>query len=276
MTLRSRNLVVSLFFGLLTVGLLVYAFLLLNLDWQSPILGEVLSQAHFRYLEFNGPVSSQVLLVNVFSPGISLVMAWVAALVFMKYFRKISSPQLFFLILFWLSMGTEFVRVINLYLIVQDVSLNMQMFLSRLGIMGRLVGSLVLFAASLYSAGIKVRQQEAMLALAIIISTAISWLVPMDVDQIGQELLLIPARGFSLDGLRLFIGVLTIGNFLKYAIITRDMREYLMLIPIILLIIGQELLFLNTDLLGMSVAWIFLATGSIWVAKRFINNYLWY
>jgi hypothetical protein len=268
--------VVSLFFGLLTVGLAAYAFLLIKLDWQSPLLIEILSQAHFRYLEFISPLSAQVLLVNVFSPGISLLMAWVAALVFMKYFRKISSPQLFFLLLFWLLMGTELVRVVNLYLLTQDVCLNTQVFLARLGIMGRLAGSLVLFAASLYSAGIKVRQQEGMLALAIIISTAISWLVPIDVDKFGQELLLIPASGFSLDGLRLFIGLLTMGNFLKYAIITRDTREYLMLVPIFLLISGQELLFLNTDLPGMAVAWIFLATGSIWVAKRFINNYLWY
>ena len=263
MTLRSRNLLVLCFFLLLCVGLVVYGLLILNIDWRSPVFETMLAQGQSRYLNFSHPLNDQVVLVNVISPGISLLMAWLAALVFLRYFRKISSPQLFFLILFWLSMGTELVRVLNLFLLSTDATLNSQVLLARLGIMGRLTGSLVLFAASLYSAGIKIRQQEVMLGLAIIIAMTISWLVPIDADRVGQELLLVPARGFSLDALRIFIGMLTIGNYFKYAITTRDAREYLLIIPIAFLIIGQELLFLTTDWLGMT-------------ARRFISNYLWY
>ncbi len=276
MTLRSRNLLILLVFLFLCVGMALYGFLIFQVDLHSAKLSSLLVQGRAVYLGIQWPLSSTVPLINIVSPGISLLIACLAAVVFLRYFRKISSPQLFFLILFWLTMGTELVRVLNLYLLTHNGTLNEHMALARLAIMGRLTGSLVLFAASLYSAGIKFQRQESVLVFILLLASAISWLVPIDPDHVGQELLLIPSQGYSLDALRIFIGLLTISNFLKYAITTRDVREYMLIIPISFLFIGQELMFMSFDWFGTVIAWLFLIPGSLWLSGRFISNYLWY
>ena len=276
MTLRSRNLLILLVFLLLSAGMVVYGLLIFHLDLDSPVIKTMLGQGLANYFDNQWKLSEQVLFINIVSPGISTLIAWLAAIIFLRYFRKITSPQLFFLVLFWLSMGTELVRVLNLFLITHDATLNQRILLSRIAIMGRLTGSLVLFAASLYSAGIKFQRQESVLVAAVIIAVSISWLVPFDMDRVGQELLFVPAQGYTLDGLRMFIGVLTILNFLKYAITTRDVREFVLIIPITFLLVGQELMFLSFNWIGTILTWLFLIPGSIWVTRRFISNYLWY
>lgn len=276
MTLRSRNLLISIIFLLLSACLGVLVFLILRIDFNSTNLNLAIINGRAHYIHLSWKLSSQTPYINLVSPAISIVFAWAAALVFLRYFRKITSPQLFFLVLFWVSMGVEIMRALNLFCITQDAADYYRMIFVRIAMIGRLFGIMSLFAASLYMVGFKLKQQEIILIVITFISIAMANFIPIDGTQVGQELMFLPSTGYSLDTFRLIVGALTILNFLKYAFTSKEKSNYFLAIAVIFLLFGLELQFIATDWIIMTLSWIFLTAGTGWMTRRFINNYMWY
>lgn len=276
MTLKSRNFLIASIFLLLCAcaGLLV--FILTQLNIGNAAIQETVARGSAQYLQWSWPLSSQTPYINLVSPAISIMLAWTVAIVFLRYFRKVTSPQLFFLVLFWVSMGVEIVRALNLLFVMYGASLLQQQILTRLAILGRIFGAMSLFAASLYLVGTKLKHQGTILVVISFLSVCLANLVPLDSDAIGQDLLFLPAAGYSLDSLRLVAGLLTILNFIKHAVSSRDRENLWLVFAILSLIAGLELQYMATDWILTALSWLLLAIGTAWLGRRFINNYMWY
>lgn len=263
-------------FVILTAGFVGFVVLLFDIQPGLAAAEPLQQTGQANYLFLSWSLSEQTGLFNLLSPGVCLLIAWLASFVFLRNFRRISSPQLFFFLLFWISMGFELVRVLNLYLLPMDVPVSTHLTLSRVDTFGRLFASLSLFAASLYATGVKLQHQGTILAGIVIVAAVLSYLIPFDSNRVGQSLMYVPSEGFSLDAMRLVAGALTLLNFINHAISSRDSGEVSIIMPVILLIVGHELVYASATWFGVILSWISLAAGTFWLSRRFMNDFMWY
>ncbi len=276
MTLKARNIIILVFFVLLCLAIAGFVFLVLSVDFANANLGSEYSKAMGQYLDLEWSIEPSVLIINVTNAGASVVLAWIACFIFLRDFRRVISPQLFFLVLFWLSMGFEIIRIINIYAIVSHESIGTRMALSRLEMAARVFGSLSILSASLYASGIKIKNQGYLLASISIISLAVAYLLPLDVTRLNQTLLYSVSGALNTDSFRIIAGILSIVNFLKSALSSRDINDYVTLVPIVLLLGGYELAYASTDWLVLSLAWTCLTVSMVWLTRRFMSSFMWY
>jgi len=276
MTLRGRNILTLGLFGLLSASFVVFVVLLFNIEPGLKAAQNLIEDGRAHYVFFSWTLTPGVPYFNIVSPGVCIVVGWFATFLFLRNFRRVSSPQLFFFLLFWLSMGFEIVRTLNLYFLTQDLSVLARTVLTKIDTFGRLFASFALFAASLYATGLKVQGQGTILIVLVVVSAVLSYLVPFDSGTLGQSLLYLPADGFSLDVLRIVAAILTLLNFIKHAVTSRDSNELSTIVPVLLLLFGHELVYVSTSWIGTVVSLAALAGGTLWLTRRLMSDYMWY
>jgi len=276
MTLRSRNYLVTAMLGLLGSVLVLYVILLINLDLHNPALLGVLKGSEGHYFNVSWKLGVEQLTIGIFSSGIAIVLAVSMAIVFLSTFRRVSSPELFFVFLFWASIAFETCKVVNMYLIQSGGSLQMLGLVSRFYYFGRLTGVLCMLSASLYLAGVKMQYQGILLYLNIAISVAVAYLLPIDSTVFRQGMTFLAAGDYSLDPLTIMLGLLSILNLSKYVFTNKEKGNVLLVVSFVLLLLGHELLYISYNWITLGIAWLSLAFSTVWLNRRFVRSYLWY
>jgi len=167
--------------------------------------------------------------------------------------------------------------MINLYALSSGEGIAVRLVLSRIDLAGRIIGVLAIFAASIHSAGIKSRHQGYVLAVILLISFSLSYLFPLASSSPSSGLLFTSAGDqANIDILCTFVALISLLNFIKNAVVTRDHNDFLFIFPMLLLLFGHFLLSTSLDWWMLLPAWLSLVSGSYWTIRYFMSSYLWY
>jgi hypothetical protein len=195
---------------------------------------------------------------------------------YLRYFRKITGPLIFFFFIFLSSLVFETVPIWTLLVRIGRLPLSWIVVLTRLHTFGLLFGALSLFTASLYTAGIKYQYQGAALLIILGIAGGISYLLPVDVTTMAGNFLATVGMAPTLTVILVFLLVGILLNFFKSSILNQSAGDMLYGMAVGLMMMGRWMLHSSPNLVILISGMVMLLVGSITYARRVFNAYLWY
>lgn len=190
-------------------------------------------------------------------------------------FRKTVSYEIFFFIIFLLSISTDGVRVGQLLFAVWKIPPYFGMVLTRLNYLGNFMGLFALFASSLYAMNIQYQKLGTILGLAVFVAFVLSASLPVDSSELYRSLLY--KVGFEKGLLIVVIGfeLFTLLDYLHAAIVRGSSEYFLIPVAVFMVIAGRELLFFLGSPATTAVGGALLIGGTVLYGKRLHALYLW-
>lgn len=272
MTLSLRNTFIKVTLTISVTLFLMYilSFLYVNQDnlFSMSRIIEILNEQNNSSVED----VTKSLHWTVLTAAILFVFSITSTLFLYHYFKKKISPEIFFFILFVLSLSLQSIRLFQFQLLLLNVSPFFGVVNTRVFYFFKLFGVFCFFAASLFPVGIKVQKFGTILISLLLISFTISALMPIDSTQMNRSFLYNISDSFSILLVTISIKILTIINLSRVTISTKSKNYILILIASVFIIIGEELLLtLYVPLLGIFM----IVIGSIIYSRSIYNYYLW-
>ncbi len=276
MTLAARNTV--LVSGVLVSFLMLVAWAVAG--W-ALVLGP-LADAQFavadihRWLGMRLTVTRTGVMYSMGATGTLVFVAVLTLAVSSYLFRRVSSAELYFVMLFLMFLSLELVRIARPLAEALDAPEFVGVQLTRVVLFGRLMGALSLFVAGIYSAGADYPRTGSVTLLLAAIASLIVYLVPVDSHRMNATFLHVTGGGETIDLMLAFLAVGTIVNCLIGW--SRGFRERggAIAISMIALVVGKELV-LHVPVMVPLAFGVGLVTAGV-VAYVLVNraNYLWY
>lgn len=198
-----------------------------------------------------------------------------ASAVFLRFFRKINSSQIFFFIIFLYTLSLDGLKILHLFIGLFQLPLNYHGILTRCIYFAKLSGIFFLFSCSLSSNKGNYQSTGLIILIGIFAAVTITTFIPVDsvvlnnafLNTLGNltELLIAAGLVLFLAAANYFITGYNQGN-----------REYIVLgISFILIGVGREFLFFLPEGWFMIFGFVFLISGAMLYGKRMYKFYLW-
>ena len=272
MTLSLRNTLIrvtlTISFSLFILYLISFFYLNQENFFSLDRIINILSEQNNTSIE----IERTSLFWTIITASILFAFSIITSLLLFHYFKKKISPEIFFFILFILSLSLQSIRLFQFQLLLLNVSPFFGVLITRLYYFFRLFGLFCLFASSLFPIGIKFQKFGTILLSILLISFTISTLIPIDSTQMNSYFLYYISDSSSILLMTLSIRVLTIVNLARVAITTKSKNYILVLISSVLIITGDELLLLFPIPL---FAFILILVGTAIYSRSIYNYYLW-
>jgi hypothetical protein len=272
MTLSLRNTLIKLTLTISITLFLLYmiSFFYLNQDnlFSLNRIIAILSEQNSTSVESIAKSLNWTVITASVLFGFSII----SSLLLFHYFKKKISPEIFFFILFILSLSLQSIRLFQFQLLLLNVSPFFGVIITRLYYFFKLFGLFCLFASSLFPVGIKFQKFGTILISILLISFTISALMPIDSTSMNSYFLYNIGDSSSILLMTLSIRILTIVNLTRVAITTKSRNYVLVLIAAALIIAGDELLLLLPIPL---VAFFMISIGTVMYSRSIYNYYLW-
>lgn len=199
------------------------------------------------------------------------VFSMISSILLFHYFKKKISPEIFFFILFILSLSLQSVRLFQLQLIMLQVSPFYGVLISRVFYFFKLFGMFCFFASSLFPVGVQFQKFGIILIIILLLSFTISALMPIDPTRMNIRFLYEISDPESLLVMTFSIRILTIINFIRVSLTTRSKNYLMVLIASVLIIAGDELLLV----FPFPAISIIIVLGTILYSRSLYRYYLW-
>jgi len=232
-TLQSRFVLGGIIYTALTLclfGLAVYSLLPLNLEKMT--------------VSLPGPQPRPQALPVTALPGIfALLVFSLASLAGTRnLLQKTAAPELFFLMLFFLSLTAEHLRAGILLLQLRAFPARFAVTLTRAVYMGRLFGLLCLLVSSLYAVGFKYSHYSTLIGFLVLLAFTLASILPIDSTRLEPDLLYRLGDPKVYLFVNYVLGFLMLLSFLV-ARQTRGSRRFLTVaLAALLVFLGKELL----------------------------------
>ena len=233
--------------------------------------------ALFRSVDGNGPnVLINLRFVQLVAFGgsvVSVVLGAIFAILYVRLFRRSPSIPVFFVTFFFFSMMLD-ISKIGQVVVLSSRWPHLSPFVARVSIFGHIVGVFSLFAAGLYSGGIRMQRHGTVLFIGFLIAFSLSWLIPVDTSYLPDHLVYPAGVRASLQIALVGILVLAVVNFAQAAVSTQNLRLLLTTGAIAAMAVGRELLFYYTDPLWIIVGGALMIIGSSVFTGQHYRDYL--
>lgn len=200
----------------------------------------------------------------------------VAAIVILYFsFRKTKSPEIFFFILFVISMCFDSLKAAFVLFNAMGIAPYYGVLLTRAVYFGRFLGTLAVLTSGLFPLGAEYQRMEIYIGVSFLLSFALSAAIPVDMTEIDPVML------FQMGHMRelgiisvifLFFGVF---NFILYAIQNSSKDHVYLAAGLALAIIGREINFYTQQPLLSAVAVVLLVAGTVLFGERAHAIHLW-
>lgn len=262
MTLAGRNRIILS--GVLVIGLLAAAFVV-------SVVGVL------RSLPLDSALQGRQL--NVVSVEVSLLAELLFCLgtVIILYFsfRKTTSAEIFFFIVFVVSMSLDSLKSVQLLLMIRDQPVSFGMLVTRVILFGEYLGILALFAAGLFSTGLPYQRLEIVLGLALLLAFALASAVPVDMNVNGRDLVHGVATGNELMIISILFQFFAVLNFVLAGFQKSSGSYFIIALGAGMAMAGRELLFYRLDSISVIAAFVLLIAGSTLFGERTHEVHLW-
>lgn len=262
MTINTRNKIIIT--GLSVAVLLLVGFLIcVVLIFQSMTMAS------------NGPyggTSFTSILVSLLS---ELLFSITAVTILYFSFRKTTSAEIFFFIIFLVTMTFDSMKAGFALLAVQNVSPFYGVLLTRMIYFGRFLGTLVILAAGLFAHGAEYQRMEIYLGAAFLLSVSLSTAMPVDFTVFDGNLLYAVGNSRELGIVSVLFLAFGVFNFLLYAIQNRSTDYALIGLGLALAVVGREMLFFMQGPIAPIAAFVMLIGGTTLFGERTHAVHLW-
>ncbi len=213
---------------------------------------------------------------SLLSVGFTALLSLVAAGVSARVFRRVSSPEVYFITLFLMAISVETLRIAHVYFQVVEVPPLYGILITRAVILARLMGGLSLFTSGIYNAGADYPRVGTVSALLLLVALVIVYLIPVDFEHVLPTML--NATGFrgAIWALILFLAV---GAIMNYAIgWSRGYVEHgaTVFMAVTGLAIGWVFLTSIPGIVSGVIAAVLIPTGAAVFIATNRSYYLWY
>ncbi len=200
------------------------------------------------------------------------VFSIISTIILFHYFKKKNFPEIFFFVLFILSLSLQTIRLFQIPLLLLNISPYFGVIITRLFYFFKFFGLFCLFATSLFPIGIKFQKFEIMLLTILLLSFTISALMPIDPTTLNVTLLYKVTDRSSIFIMIISIRLLTIINFVRVAVSSKSKNYLFVLISAFFLIFGDDLmLFIPFPFVSL----ILLLIGTAIYTRSIYSYYLW-
>ncbi|MBB6482357.1 hypothetical protein [Spirochaeta isovalerica] len=270
LSLRNRLIRLTILFCFVLSAFFLITFFYLNKDDYFSLSSLVNSLNKLD--RFTSDSAYNSLYWAIITASVLYVFSIITSLVLFHYFKKKVSPEIFFFILFILSLSLQSIRLFELQLIMIQVSPFYGVLITRAYYFFRLFGVFCFFASSLFPIGVQFQKLGTILISILLLSFTISALMPIDPTRMNGFFLYNISDSLSLLVMTLSIRVLTVINFIRVSLTTRSRNYLAVLIAAVLIIAGDELLLLlPVPLISITL----LFTGAIIYSRSLYTYYLW-
>jgi hypothetical protein len=262
MTINTRNKIIVT--GLSVAVLLLVGFLIcVVLIFQSMTIAA------------NGPFGGTgftSILVSLLS---ELVFSITAVTILYFSFKKTTSAEIFFFIIFLVTMTFDSLKAGFALFAVANVSPFYGVLLTRMVYFSRFLGTLAILAAGLFAHGAEYQRMEIYLGAAFLLSVSLSTAMPVDFTVTDLSLLYAVGNARELGIVSVLFLTFGVFNFVLYAI-QNSSRDYALIgIGLALTVIGREMLFFMHGPIAPIAAFVMLIGGTTLFSERTHAVHLW-
>jgi hypothetical protein len=212
MTLAVRNTVVVV--GAVVAALLVLLFAIAAYQIFVAAEGSILPEAiPHTWLIWSWDVARSNVHWSLAAAGVFGAFSAVALIVSVRVFRRFSSPELYFFVIMLIALSMEQARALQGYLLLLELPQFVGMVLTRFIVVGRVIASLGLFAASLYAVGIEYPRIGSITVALAVLAFLLVYFVPVDTVELNAALIHRLGWQSSIELVMLCVSILTIGNY---------------------------------------------------------------
>ncbi|TVR58578.1 MAG: hypothetical protein EA426_09660 [Spirochaetaceae bacterium] len=222
----------------------------------------------------SGDVAGSILWTAWFL-GFIPVFSFAAGLLFVRYFRKTTAPEIFFFIVFLMSLVFDSMKLLNVLLIAENLPIELQNLVTRVVTFGYVFGVACLFLSSLYSAGIDYQKTEAIVGITALISFAFAYTIPVNTLVFYPNLIHRVGDGSMIPIVVTFMYTVTFLNLVQSAIRSTSWSDVQLACAVLLTAAGRELIFRGAGPVGLSLGAILLIAGAVWFGVKKYSAYLW-
>lgn len=194
---------------------------------------------------------------------------------FRRLLRRMSSLEIYFFLLFLITLSFDGLRVLNWVFLVNKVTPYFGGVVTRISYFGYFMGLFCLFTSSIYSGEIQYQKAGTLLSVLATLSLALSYSMPVDITFLepvllyrvgGKEYLLLVRGGLM---------VLTLLSFARSALVSRLREEWAICGAVALLMVGREVVFFHSHtFLGIGGI-LCLLVGSFYFSRKSYAKHLW-
>jgi hypothetical protein len=207
--------------------------------------------------------------------GIMLAFSVILTGTVLRYFRKTSSPEVFFFMAFLASISFESFRIVQPFLVAANLPPDIGTVPTRIVYFARYFGIFSLFAAGLYPVGFTYEKLGRILFFVSLAALAISGGMPVDSSTLGAGFLHAPGYGAAQSTLAVSFGVLASGNFFLAGVLKSSASHYKMGTAVALVLMGREMSFFFLDPAIIVAGLLFYGFGGFLFIKTTRAYYLW-
>lgn len=275
MTLAARN--VSFIIAIAVCGLLLIGFVGIGAELQRDDLLSTLPQSTVdaKVLFWDWQASSDTPIDSALLAGIIGLISLVGLIVTARVFRRVGSPEIYFIALFLFAMALDQCRIIQLSLLIHRLPSAYGMLTTRIVEFGHILGLLALFVSSIYATGVEYPKTGSLTAMLFALAFALVYFAPVDSVALTPTLLYAIGTGSRFQIVSVVIALFTIVNY-AYAI-ARGPREDSMpvAVAVMAMVVGRELIYLVPAPASFVVGGILVAGGLGLYLGMNRSNYLW-
>jgi hypothetical protein len=204
-----------------------------------------------------------------------ILVSLIAGIVLKSYFKKSTSVEIFFFILFVLSLSFEALRVELLLLELTNQPAYFGAIITRIVLFGRIFRILCLFTAGLFATGFTYQKYELFIGLAILIAFTLAGTVAVDTSKMLNELIYDVGNRVEVRVVLIGLSIATVFNFVLGGILHNN-RDYLFVSGgAACTVAGLELLSHSLELYLIIPGFVLLIGGIFLYSNRVHALYMW-
>ena len=203
------------------------------------------------------------------------LLSLVAVIILYAQFRKTASPEIFFFLLFLLSLGTEGIRILPATAEILAVPAYFSNLVIRALYFSRFLGLFSIFAAGLFSNGMQYQKLSMAFGFILLTAFTLASTMPISDEVLKSGAGIYMFNIFNIMLIMLTIQSLSIINFI-IAWIRNNNRDYIWLAGACLLLLsGFQLSLTGGELWLRAAGFLAMCTGTVLFSRRTHEIYLW-
>lgn len=262
MTISNRNRIILVgivfIFVLLVISIIMIFFII-----QSDNLEHLQSDIQFNIFVFIAAIIAE------------LIFCLTTTLALYFSFRKTTSPEIFFFIIFIVAMSIDSLKSVQIIINISRLSPYFGMIITRIIYYGKFLGTLSLFSAGLFSTGVEYQRTEIVLGIGLLLAFVLAATVPVDMTELKANLVHALGKDLELLIISVLFQTFALLSFVFAGIQNSNPSYFSIAAGVGIVMVGRHLIFYRTDLISVLIAFVFLAGGSILFSERTRKIHLW-
>ena len=198
-----------------------------------------------------------------------------AAVIFYFSFRKTTAPEMFFFLVFLITMSFDSLKATQALLAIRGAAPYYAGLITRVVYFGKFLGTMCILVSGLFAHNTEYQRMEIYLGIGLLLAFTLSYALPVDFTLLKPNLVV--AIGYAEELYIISVLFLTFGilNYLYSAFQDKNKNHLLMALGLTAAVVGREMVFYLDNSLALIFAFVLLIGGSTLFGERTHEVHLW-